>query len=70
MERVQWRVQPVGQAPRIAHHRSDARVLVDADQHALARRPGTLDGVGAHVVDHLLVDALGGAAQRQLAQAR
>ena len=43
-------------------------MLVDADQHALARRPRARDGVRPHVVDHLLVDALRRAAQRQLAQ--
>ena len=43
-------------------------MLVDADQDALARRPWAGDGVGLHVGQHLVVDPLRGAAQRQLAQ--
>ena len=47
-----------------------ARLLADADEHALAGRPRPGDGMRPHVGEHLLVDALGGAAQRQLAQRR
>ena len=62
------RVQPVRQPLGVAHQPGRARVLADADQDALAGGPGTGDGVGLHVGEQLLVDALGGAAQRQFAQ--
>ncbi len=68
MDRRPRRAQPVGDAARIAHERRAARVSIDADQHPLARRPRPLDGVGAHVGDHLLVDPLSGAAQGKFAQ--
>ena len=61
-------MQPVGQPPRITHEARRRRILADADQHALARGPGAADRVGAHVGEHLLVDALRRAAQRELAQ--
>ena len=51
-----------------AHQSGGGRRLVDAHQHALAGGPRPADGVAAHVLAHLVVDALGGAAQRQLAQ--
>ena len=41
---------------------------MDAGQQPLARGPGAGEAVRAHVLDHLVVDALGRAAQRQLAQ--
>ena len=68
IERDPARLQPVGRAPRIADEAGRARMLVDADQDALARRPWARDGVGLHVGQHLVVDPLRGAAQRQLAQ--
>ena len=43
-------------------------MLIDADQHMLAGRPGAADGVGLHIIDHVAVDMLGGLAQRQFAQ--
>ena len=67
-ERGPGRMQPVGQPLGVAHEPGRARILADADQDALARRPRPGDGVGLHVGEQLLVDALGGAAQRQLAQ--
>ena len=67
-DRGPGRVQPVGEALGVAHEARGARVLADADEDALARRPGAGNGVGLHVGEQLLVDALGGAAQRQLAQ--
>ena len=45
-------------------------VRADASEQALGRRPRTLDRLLAQVVDHLIVDAIGGAAQRQFAQRR
>ena len=62
------RVQPVRQPLGVAHEPCRPRVLADADQGAFTRRPGAGDGVGLHVGQQLLVDPLGGPAQRQLAQ--
>ena len=67
-ERGPGGVQPVGQALGVAHEAGGARVLVDADEHPLAGRPGAGDGVRLHVAEKLGVDPLGDAAQRQLAQ--
>ena len=55
-------------APGGAHQPLRDGRLVQADQQPVLRRPGPGDGVGAHVVDHLRVDSLGGDAHRQLAQ--
>ena len=62
------RMQPIRQPLGVAHQAGRARILAEADQDALARGPGAGDGVGLHVGEQLLVDALGGAPQRQLAQ--
>ena len=59
-----------GEAPRPPHQSSAAASTVDGDQQALARRPGPLDRMRAHVIDHLRVDPLRGAAQGQFAQGR
>ena len=67
-DRGPLRVQPVRQPLGVAHEPGRARVFADADQDALARGPGTGDGVGLHVGEQLLVDPLGGAPQRQFAQ--
>ena len=67
-DRGPLRVQPVGQPLGVAHEPCRARVFADADQDALARGPGTGDGVGLHMGEQLLVDPLGGAPQRQFAQ--
>ena len=67
-DRGPLRVQPVRQPLGVAHQPGCARVFADANQDALARRPGAGDGVGLHVGEQLLVDPLGGAPQRQLAQ--
>ena len=45
-------------------------VRANASEQALGRRPRTLDRLLAQIVDHLIVDAIGGAAQRQFAQRR
>ncbi len=42
----------------------------DAHQQPLCRLPRSFDGVLLQVVDHLVVDPVGGAAQRQFAQRR
>ena len=63
-------MQAVGQALGVAHEAGRARILADADQNALARRPRPRDGARLHLREQLLVDPLGGAAQRKLAQRR
>ena len=49
---------------------SDKRIGADADQQPLGGLPRAFDGVLLQIVDHLVVDAVGGAAQRHLAQRR
>ena len=61
-------VEAGGHAGRRAHDLFGHAVAADADQDALCRWPGALDGLLAQIVDHLVVDAVGGAAQRQFAQ--
>ena len=58
--------EPLG----VAHQPGAPRVLADADEDALARSPGPRNGVGLHMREELLVDALGGAPQGQFAQER
>ena len=58
----------VGQAPAGAHQVVGHGVAADQHQDALARRPGPVDAGAAHGADQLVVDGLGGAAQRHLAQ--
>ena len=62
--------QPVGLAAGITHQIGPARAVAEADQHPVSRRPRAGNRMRLHVVEQLLVDALGGAAQRQLAQRR
>ena len=50
------------------HDSRRLRPAFDRHQDALAGWPGAVDGVAAHVVDHLIVDTLRGTAQRQLPQ--
>ena len=61
-------MQAVGQALGVAHEAGAARVLVDADEDALAGGPRPGDRARLHLAQQLLVDAFGGAAQRELAQ--
>ena len=63
-------MQAVGNPLGIANQPGRSRVLADTRQDALARRPGSLDGVRLHLVEQLLIDALSRAPQRQLAQSR
>ncbi len=60
-------MDPVGQPLRVAHQPRSARIFADADQDALAGSPWPGNGVGLHMGEQLLVDALGGAAERELA---
>ena len=48
--------------------RSETSSAPDAGEQALGRRPRTFDRLLAQIVDHLVVDAIGRAAQRQFAQ--
>ena len=57
-----------GHAPRRAHQPRAERARADADQQPLVGGPGLGDRVVLAIVLHLRVDAVGGAAQRQLAQ--
>ncbi len=68
IERRPRRVQPVGQALGIAHEPCRSRILADADHDALACRPRPLDRPCLHLRAQLLVHALGGAPQSELAQ--
>ena len=45
-------------------------VRPDTDQESLASRPRAFDGTLAQEIDHLVIDPIGGAAQRQFAQRR
>ena len=62
------RVQAIRQPLGVAHEPGRPRVLAEANQDALARRPGAGDRVRLHVREQLLVDALGRPPQCQLAQ--
>ena len=70
IERDQLGLEPVGGALGGAHGVGGTGAGIEADDHALAGRPRAGDGVLAHVAQHLVVDPLGGAPQRQLAQRR
>ena len=70
VERRPWPVQAIRQSLGIAHKTRRARVLADADENALAGRPGSGDGARLHLREQLLVHPLRGAAQRKLAQRR
>ena len=61
-------MQPVSQPFGVTHQPRRTRILAKANQDALARGPGTGNRIRLHVSQELLVDALGGAPQRQLAQ--
>ena len=68
MDRGPRRPQAVRHTLGVTHHVNTARIAADAGQHTFAGRPGPDDRVGLHVADHLFVDPLRGAAQRELAQ--
>ena len=53
-----------------AHQAGGARVLADADEDALARRPRPRDGARLHLRQQLVIDPFGGSPQRKLAQRR
>ena len=68
VERGPWRVQPVGHQPGVADKTESAGVLVDTDKETIARRPRARDRLRLHSAQELIIDPLGGAAQRKLAQ--
>lgn len=45
-------------------------MVVDRDENALARRPWAGYGMSLHMGEQLIVDALGGLAQRKLSERR
>ncbi len=61
-------VEPVRQPLGVAHQSRRTRIFAEADQDAFAGGPGTGDRIGLHMRKQLLIDALGGAPQRQFAQ--
>ncbi len=56
------------ESPRCTHEALGQRIRPDADQDALAGRPGGVDRVIVAVFAHRRVDALGRSAQCKLAQ--
>ncbi len=57
-----------GEPRRRAHQRGCLWPRTDAHEQTLARLPDTLDRTISAIFPHLRIDAIGGAAQRQLAQ--
>ena len=68
IDRGPRRVQAVGDAAGIADQRRGVARLADADQHAIPGVPRAGYRVRPHVRQQLIVDALRGPPQRQLAQ--
>ncbi len=70
IDRRPFRVEPVGDPSGVADECQRGRALADANEQPVAGGPRSGDGMRPHVVQHLIVDALCRAAQRQLAQGR
>ncbi len=68
MDRRPGCTQAVGQPLGVADQLGRTLAAMHAGQQPLPRGPGAREAVGAHVLDHLVVDALGRPPQRQLAQ--
>ena len=68
MHRDPGRVEPAREPAAGAHHGLRQGIGADADEDALGRRPGAFDGVLAQIDDHLVVDPIGRAPERELAQ--
>ena len=68
MHRMPFDVELSGQAGAAAHHLFAMRTGTDAGQQRLAVRPHRAHRRLAPVGQHFVVNAVGGAAQRQLAQ--
>ena len=67
-QRNQGRVQRIGHALGVAHHRLRRRIGADQRQHAFAGWPWAFDGASAHVAGDVGIHALGRTAQGQFAQ--
>ncbi|MCY1231016.1 hypothetical protein D9M72_434520 [compost metagenome] len=63
-------VQSLCQPACGADHLLGKRIGTDADEQALAARPNAFDRILLEVVDHLVVDPVGRAPERQFAQCR
>ena len=70
IERHPRRTEAVSEARGIAHQRSAAGMIVDADKHPVASRPGTRYGMRLHMGQQLLVNPLCRAAKRELTKGR
>ena len=64
------RVQAVGQSLGVAYETDRAWILADANDDPFARGPRPLNSPGLHVLEQLLIHALGSTAQSELAQRR
>src|SRR5690606_6777007 len=65
IERRPGRTKPVRLALGVADERGAVRLLVDTYENAVSGCPRTGNGVGLHVAQELVVDALGGATKRE-----
>src|SRR5262249_11145631 len=70
IERRPWPMQPVCEPFGVAHEAGGARVLVDADENALACGPGPRNGSGPHLSKQLLINPIRCAAKGKLAKRR
>ena len=68
IDRGPWGSQVICRSPRRSDQSRSARSFADADEDSLSRRPRAGNRMRPHMRQQLLVDSLGGAAQRQLAQ--
>jgi hypothetical protein len=63
-------VQAIGQPLGVAHKPGATWIFADADHNPFACRPWTLNSVGLHLGEQLLIDPLGSATQGKLTQGR
>ena len=68
MHRDPGGVEPAREPAAGPHHCLRQGIGADADENALGRWPGAFDGVLAQIDDHLVVDPIGRAPERELAQ--
>ena len=65
-----FRVEAGREARGGAHDAIGGKIRADADQQSFGGGPRAFDRVLAEIIDHLIVDALGGSAQGEFAQRR